>query len=110
MKIIDFWIERFKDEALPLIVNAFSPEMVLMFGSRITGNATEDSDIDIIVVSNYFKDTELIRRMPELLKTVRFPKHIDALCYTQEEFSAIKTASAIVIDALEHGETLVSTG
>ncbi|MBF0404377.1 nucleotidyltransferase domain-containing protein [Candidatus Magnetominusculus xianensis] len=102
----DVWIEKFKNEALPLIVNAFSPEMVLIFGSRITGMADEGSDIDIIVVSDYFKGTVFINRMAVLLKTVRFPKHIDALCYSPEEFENIRATSSVVIDALEHGETL----
>jgi Nucleotidyltransferase domain. len=102
----DFWIEKFTREALPVVINAFSPEMVLMFGSRIKGTATEDSDIDIIVVSDYFKDTAFVNRMPVLLKKLRFPKHIDALCYTSEEFATIRNSSTVVIDALEHGKTL----
>ena len=104
MKKNDFWLEKFKREALPLIYKEFVPETVLIFGSRVRGDADNESDIDIIVVSEFFKDIEFIKRIPLLLKKLRFPKHIDALCYSKDEFARIKTGSAIVMDALEHGE------
>jgi hypothetical protein len=99
----DVWIEKFKKEALPLIYKEFAPDTVLIFGSRVRGDASDDSDIDIIVVSDFFKDIAFIKRIPLLLKKLRFPKHIDALCYSNEEFARIKTGSAVVMDALEHG-------
>lgn len=39
--------------------------------------------------------------MENMLKLVRFPKHVDYLCYTPEEFERIKDSSSIVEDALE---------
>ncbi len=104
MKNYDFWIEQFKKKALPLIYNEFTPIRVLIFGSRVTGNAKEESDIDVIMVSDYFKNIEFIRRMPLVLKTLRFPKHIDILCYSVMEFEKIKESSIVILDALEHGE------
>ncbi len=95
-------IENFINTALPIIKNKFSPSKVLIFGSNVTGKATENSDIDIIIISNYFKGTSFIKRMPMVLKAVRFEKHIDALCYTEDEFERIKTNSFIILDALEN--------
>jgi predicted nucleotidyltransferase len=106
MKRNDFWLEKFKKEALPLIYKEYAPDTVLMFGSRVRGDADDESDIDIIVVSDFFKDIAFIKRIPLLLKKLRFPKHIDALCYSKEEFARIKTGSAVVMDALEHGEVV----
>ncbi len=97
----DIWIERFRKEALPKIVQHTQPLRVLIFGSRIKGNATEDSDIDVIIISDSFKNIPFIRRMERVLKAVRFPKHVDYLCYTPEEFERIKHASSIIEDALE---------
>ncbi|GAB4335036.1 MAG: hypothetical protein Kow0099_07380 [Candidatus Abyssubacteria bacterium] len=42
----DKWIQRFQEEALPLISKEIKPSRVLIFGSRIKGSATEESDID----------------------------------------------------------------
>lgn len=100
----DPWIELFKKDALPLIYKEFNPKMIMIFGSRVKGNANDGSDIDLIVVSDYFKDIEFIRRMPLVLKKVRFPKHIDVLCYSLTEFEKIKDTSTVVMDALRDGE------
>lgn len=95
-------VENFINAALPIIKNKFSPSKVLIFGSTVTGQATEYSDIDILIISNYFKGISFIKRMPIVLKAVRFEKHIDALCYTEDEFERIKTNSFIISDALEN--------
>jgi len=45
--------------------------------------------------------------MPLVLKKVRFPKHVDYLCYTKEEYEKIKDESAIIKDALKHSIEIV---
>ena len=99
----DIWVERFKKEALPRIFPKFRPLKVVLFGSRITGGATENSDLDVIIISNYFKEIPFVKRMGEILKAARFPKHVDYFCYTPEEFDRIKESSAIIEQALEEG-------
>ena len=98
----DYWITRFIKEIMPVIKKNFQLSRVLFFGSRVTGNAPEDSDIDVIIISDNFKNIPFILRMEYILKLVRFPKHVDYLCYTQEEFGTIKESSSIIENALEH--------
>ncbi|NOZ59361.1 MAG: nucleotidyltransferase domain-containing protein [Euryarchaeota archaeon] len=97
----DVWLDRFKREALPRIVREFKPVRVIFFGSRVKGGAREDSDIDVIIISEAFRDVPFLRRMERVLKVARFPKHVDFLCYTPEEFERIKKSSAIVKEAME---------
>ena len=96
----DIWLEKFRREALPLIRYHIHPVKVVAFGSRIRGNATEESDIDIIIISDRFREIPFLERMPWMLKHVPFPKHVDYLCYTPEEFERIKNTSSIIIDAM----------
>ena len=98
----DLWIERFNKEVLPLIVTEFKPVKVMFFGSRVSGGASEDSDIDVIVISEDFIDIPFVKRMGMILKLARFPKHVDYLCYTPEEFSNVKNNSVVIEDALEN--------
>ena len=98
----DLWIEKFKKEALPIIVKVIKPSRLLFFGSRATGNADENSDIDVIIISDMFKDIPFIKRMEKIIKLTRFPKHVDYLCYTPEEFKNIKETSLIIDNALEN--------
>jgi len=97
----DKWIVKFQEEALPHIVEKIKPSRVLIFGSRVKGDATEESDIDVIIISSAFEGTPFIRRMEKTLKIARFPKHVDYLCYTPAEFERIKESSSVVEDALE---------
>jgi len=97
----DFWLEKFRREALPLIIHHFRPGKVLAFGSRARGTASVESDIDIIVIASQFADIPFIERMPRMLKLVPFPKHVDYLCYTPEEFRRLKHTSSILIDAMD---------
>ena len=73
----------------------------MLFGSRAQGKAREESDLDVIIISDEFRNIPFIKRMTTIRRAVRFPKHVDYLCYTPEEFENIKTTSSIVMDALE---------
>jgi predicted nucleotidyltransferase len=99
----DPWIERFKLEILPGLLSECKAEKVIVFGSRAAGKPTVESDIDVVVISDYFDSIPILKRMPLLLKKFPFPKHVDYICYTPEEFEKLKTSSTIIIEALEYG-------
>jgi predicted nucleotidyltransferase len=98
---MDKWIENFK-EVIP-VLQKINPSRIIIFGSRARGDGKEDSDIDVIVVSDYFKGIPFLKRMPMLLRMIDFEKHIDFLCYTKDEFERIKDNSVIVSSALQEG-------
>jgi predicted nucleotidyltransferase len=52
--MIDPWVERFKLEILPSLLSDFKAKMVIIFGSRVSGTPIAESDIDVVVISNYF--------------------------------------------------------
>lgn len=96
-------LKQFADEILPKIRDASKPSLVIIFGSRSRGEGSEESDIDVILVSDYFKGKPFLGRMPMMIRTFRFPWSVDYLCYTPEEFSEIKSSSIIIQEALQHG-------
>ena len=102
----EYWINRIRTEVLPILQQNINPEKVLLFGSRAKGNSNSSSDIDIIIVSRLFYDIHPLKRMTLVLKKIKFPKHIDILCYTPEEFEKIKETSAIVQDAIKNSYAL----
>ncbi|MCD5408793.1 nucleotidyltransferase domain-containing protein [Candidatus Bipolaricaulota bacterium] len=110
MKGRDYWVEKFLEEALPKIREAFNPSQVIVFGSRAQGRGGEGSDLDVIVVADSFCGVPFLKRMPMLLKLVRFEKHIDFLCYTEEEFEQAKETSSIVKSALKEGRVIMDGG
>ena len=63
------------------------PEKIILYGSYKDGNPREDSDIDLIVISENFKEMNLRERL-EILGLAAgkiFFNPIEALGYTEEE-------------------------
>ena len=96
----DLWTERFRKDALPIISKKFKPLKVYIYGSRIKGTADEFSDIDVIIVSEAFRKIPFVKRMEQILNLTKFPKHVDYLCYTPEEFEKIQHTSSVIQDAM----------
>ena len=42
-----------------------------------------------------------------MLKGIPFPKHVDYLCYTPDEYERIKDESSIIMDALDDSVELL---
>lgn len=99
-------VKQFVEQALPRLRDALQPELVLLFGSRARGTSRAESDLDIIVVSRAFEGMHFLKRMPFLLRLVRFPRHGDFPCYTPEEFERIQQISSIVGEAVREGVVL----
>ncbi len=79
-------IERYAAEIVKLGV---TPESILLYGSYARGNAREDSDIDVIIVSEDFKNMNLRERLELLgLAAGRVFEPIEALGYTPNELEA----------------------
>lgn len=102
----DRLVQQFVQSGLPVLVAQLQPERVILFGSRARGEAHSDSDLDVIVVAQAFENIPFLKRMPMVLRIVRFPRHIDFLCYTPAEFEQVMQTSAIVHQAVREGVLL----
>ncbi|QXO94621.1 nucleotidyltransferase domain-containing protein [Methanospirillum purgamenti] len=100
-------VEVFRSEIIPKLIEYFIPEEIILFGSRVAGNAHEESDLDVIIVSEIFKDIPLHERFPMVRKRVRTPYSIDYLCYTPDEFERMKTRSSVLESALSGPHQMV---
>lgn len=81
-------IERYKEELTKL---GIKPDRIILYGSYAKGNPREESDIDLIVISENFKDF-LIRERLEILGIAsgRVFEPIEAMGYTEEELKDVK--------------------
>ena len=86
---LDGVVKRFLDQKLETIRREFAPTHLVVFGSRATGTARADSDIDLIIVSQRFRDISVPNRPGHFLNTIWPDVPIDAICYTPEEFEAL---------------------
>jgi predicted nucleotidyltransferase len=105
--ISDKWIKKLLSEKLDLIRAVYAPEKLILFGSRVRGKPSEEGDIDLVLVSDFFENTPFLGRMGHFLKTIKFPKHIDAFCYTPEEFERKSEQIGVVQQAVREGLVVI---
>ncbi len=91
------------DEVVQAIVDRFSPETILLFGSYAAGTPTPDSDLDLLVVM----DSDLPRhRRPAQIRLLfqSIPCSMDIKVYTPEEVAHWKgTVNHIITEAFQSG-------
>lgn len=76
-------IERFRQELRKLKINS---EKIILYGSYAKGNPREDSDIDLVVISDDFEDMNLRERLEILgMAAGKVFEPIEALGYTSKE-------------------------
>ncbi len=69
---------------------------VIVFGSYLEGNATSDSDIDVVVVSSDFKKMNEDKRLLKLHRAARFSEPaIDPWGFTKEELKKAQEFSTL---------------
>ena len=87
-------------ERLRMFRNNVSKEIpiknMILFGSRAKGKVGRDTDIDLIIVSQKFKELDFFQRGAKMYDywDLRYP--VDFLCYTPEEFNKLKKQITIV--------------
>ena len=63
---------------------------MIFFGSRAKGNFSEESDFDLLVVSNEFEQKPFYKRPIELYAAWKENYPLELICYTEKEFSQKK--------------------
>ncbi|MCK4661459.1 MAG: nucleotidyltransferase domain-containing protein [Bacteroidales bacterium] len=93
-------------EIVSKIATGYNPDKIILFGSYATGNASENSDLDLLVV----KDSELPRperafKIRKLLYGAMVP--IDLIVYTNEEINQSRNNKySFIYQVLNSGKIL----
>ena len=94
------------DEIVRRILQVGSPRRIVLFGSRVRGDARSDSDLDLLII----EDSELprYRRAPRYLRALLgiFPAK-DVVVWTPAEVESWREVpNAFITTALREGRTL----
>ena len=98
--------EALLDEVVRRVLTVARPDRIILFGSAATGEMTEDSDLDLLVVEPEPADTRdrsvLIRRA---LGDVRYP--VDVIVMSSARFEETKNLiGGIAYPARKYGRVL----
>jgi predicted nucleotidyltransferase len=89
-----------------IICQKYDIKEVILFGSQVSGTADDDSDVDLIVVGDEFRDKSPLKRPFELYLEWAMDCPVDFLCYTPEEFEEKRNEISIVRHAINEGITI----
>lgn len=78
-------------------------EKVILFGSRAKGEELEDSDIDLVVISEDFSKMSFIERLEFLELKWKYTLSLEALGYTLEEYNELSKGLGIVSEINKYG-------
>lgn len=96
-------VEEWMDKFLEIVKEKYSPDKILLFGSRARGDHLLESDVDIIIVSRKFEGVNWLTRIREVANLWPGLILLEPLCYTPEEFDEKKEEIGIVNQAVEEG-------
>ena len=83
--------ERYKtlnkalDQILATLIAEYQPEKIILFGSMATGQVSEWSDLDLVIIKDTAKP--FIERSEEVALLCLAPVSVHYLVYTPEEFA-----------------------
>ena len=107
-------IEKFKEEIVKRL-KPLDPEKVILFGSYAWGNPTEDSDIDLYVVTkddfipkNFKEKIEIKLKISNAIKDLQKTIPIDVITHTKKmQKKFIKLNSMFSREIMKNGVKLI---
>lgn len=81
---------------------------IILFGSQVKGTTTEESDVDILIISEDFRDKDFFERArltkyAEIMTLMKFMMHLDIVTLTSEEF---EHGASLVVEYAKRGKVM----
>jgi predicted nucleotidyltransferase len=90
------------DELLPVLVEGYDPEQVILFGSMARGDVEEWSDLDLLIVKETTES--FLDRSVRVALLCRSTVGVDYLVYTPSELAQmIERGNPFILNALQEG-------
>jgi len=100
-------IERFKQSLEEMGIKV---KKIIIFGSYATKRARKHSDIDVVVISDDFKEMNLLKRLETIglaLAKAKIMEPIEALGYTEEEYNSEREGTFIGDEVKSKGVVVI---
>ena len=81
----------------------YNAERMILFGSRARWDFFEESDVDVLIISDKFRKKNMLQRMVDVQMNWDADQFLESFCYTPEEFEKNKNRIGIIQKALEEG-------
>lgn len=99
-------LERELKRIIPVLIQGYHPQRIILFGSLATGKIDESSDIDLAVIRPCRK--RFLERIQEVLFLIKPKVGVDVLVYTPREFeNKIKEGAYFFTEELQEKGKLI---
>src|SRR5690242_5428124 len=95
--------QRIAQDYVRRLARDITIRQAILTGSRATGSYMEDSDVDLIIVSDDFSKMRLPERLRYLQKQWKSRIPLEAFGYTVDEFRTLQRKSTYVKEAIRTG-------
>jgi len=104
-------ISKRKKKEIAKLLNKLKKELKVeeayIFGSRVYGNPLRESDIDILIVSDEFKNKGFIENMIRVSMLLVGNLDVEIFPYSREDLIKYKGKKIVITEALEKGMRIV---
>lgn len=91
-----------------VIIEKYSPEKIILFGSTASGNINEWSDLDLVVIKDTGKS--FYERLEEIVEIAKPNIGADIIVYTPDEAEQMKDDFFFKEEIINKGKVLFSAG
>jgi len=89
------------------VAREFRPQKIILFGSHAHGRATEDSDVDLLVVMPLARGRREVRQAAAIRQRVRAPFPLDVLVRSPRQIARrLALGDSFITDILCHGRLM----
>ena len=76
-------------------------DKIYLFGSRAKDTWRDNSDVDLLVISDDFKGKRFFKRSPKFYLIWDYPYDVDIICLTNEEVNIKKRQLGVIKEAMD---------
>ncbi len=85
-------------------LKAYHPKQIILFGSYVSGQQTEYSDVDLVVIKT--TDLPFLERQKQVYRLLRTLTPVDIFVFTPEEFKKGKHNNLFLKEVAESGKVI----
>lgn len=90
-------LKRGLEDALEQIIEVAHPQSVILFGSWAEDRATEDSDVDILVVADAERPFHLAARLMSIVRDLLAERRADVVVITPNDWERLRNIPGQVV-------------
>lgn len=97
------------DRYVKTLISDYTPDKIILFGSIVSGNIREWSDIDMVIIKK--TDKPFLERIRDITRLLKPKAGLDVMVYTPEEFNDLHRSRRFIREeVIAKGKVIYESG